>query len=212
MLPTIVRKPKTAKDIALGSELARMQNRPIGPDAVARVLANAQVKYVIVGAHATNGYTGRPRATIDVDAIVQFPKKAARAIAAAFPSLVMQDTPVVTRFRDDEHEAIDLMKPAGSPLWARLLKEGRDVRVGGTVIRIPVLEGVLAAKFSAMVSPLRRRADKMIDGGDFLRILDANTQIDASLLRQLGELVYPGGGDEILRLVADARAGRKLEL
>ena len=27
----------------------------------------------------------------------------------------------------------------------------------------------------------------------------------------LGELVYPGGGEEILKLVADARAGKRLE-
>ena len=122
MLQTEIRTPQTANDIALGAQLAKMQNRPIGPADVARVLRDAGVKYVIVGAHAANGYTGRPRATVDVDVIVQHPKKAADAIAAAFPHLTMEDTPVVTRFKDQTLEAIDLMKPASSKLWGALLK------------------------------------------------------------------------------------------
>ena len=106
-----------------------MQGKEISPADVARVLDAAHVKYVIVGAHATNGYTGRVCATVDVDVVVQFPKKAARAIAAAFPNVVMRDTPVVTRFMQGKLEAIDLMKPTSSRLWARLLKESREVRV-----------------------------------------------------------------------------------
>src|SRR3954452_12251177 len=100
MEPTVIRAPKTADDVALGVRLARMYGKEISPADVARVLRKAGVKYVIVGAHAANGYTGRPRATVDVDVIVQYPKKAASAIAAAFPKLVMRDTPVVVRFMD----------------------------------------------------------------------------------------------------------------
>src|SRR5687768_15006683 len=130
MLTNVIRNPKTAEDVALGARLAKMQGRPIGPDDVARVLRAAGVQYVVVGAHAANGYTGRPRATVDVHVVVQNPKEAADAIAAAFPHLTVQDTPVVTRFKDQDHEAVDLMKPAGSPLWLRLLDESRDVRIG----------------------------------------------------------------------------------
>ena len=211
MLQSILRKPRTAHDIALGVRLAKMHDRPIGPADVARVLKEAGIPYVIVGAHAANGYTGRPRATVDVDVIVRHPKKAARAVAAAFPSLQVQDTPVVTRFKDADHEAIDLMKPAGSKLWTRLIKESRDVVIGGASVRIPVLEGVLAAKFCAMVSPLRRLADKQQDGVDFLRMVEANETVDDNLAEELGELVYAGGGKEILKLIADARAGKRLE-
>src|SRR5687767_15708847 len=177
MLPTVIRNPKTAEDVALGARLAKMQDRPIGPDDVARVLRTAGVEYVIVGAHAANGYTGRPRATVDVDVVVEDPKRAADAIAAAFPNLTMQDTPVVTRFKDQDHEAIDLMKPVGSALWARLLGEARDVLIGSESVRIPSLEGVLAAKFAAMVSRYRRLADKQQDGVDLLRIIEANERV-----------------------------------
>lgn len=188
-----------------------MQNREIGPIDVARVLDAANVKYVLVGAHATNGYTGRPRATVDVDMIVQFPKKASEAIAKAFPHLRMKDTPVVIRFFDDDQEAIDLMKSNTSKLWPALLKHSTLLRVDQYKLRVPTVEGVLAAKFSAMVSIGRRMPDKMIDGGDFIRVCEANDAIDESLLQELGDLVYPGGGKEILKLVADAKAGKRLE-
>lgn len=212
MLPNVIRRPNFAEDIALGGRLARMQGREIGPEDVARVLRKAGVAYVLVGAHAANGYTGRPRATVDVDVVVQFPKKAGQAIAAAFPHLTATDTTVVTRFKDGEHEAIDLMKPTSSKLWGRLLKLTRQVVIGTEQVHVPVLEGVLAAKFAAMVSLGRRQADKMIDCGDFIRMVEANEQIDVPLLSELGDLVFAGGGDEIARHVADVRAGRPLRV
>ncbi|HEX3359300.1 MAG TPA: hypothetical protein VHS31_20140 [Tepidisphaeraceae bacterium] len=149
---------------------------------------------------------------MDVGVIVQFPKKATAAIAKAFADLTIEDTPVVTRFkRADGEEAIDLMKPTGSRLWKKLLNLTTTVRVDGVAIRIPPLEGVLAAKFSAMVSPARRLLDKQQDELDFARIVTVNARIDLILLDQLGELVYAGGGKEIVKLVDDARAGKRLE-
>ncbi len=188
-----------------------MHGKNITPADVARVLRLAGLRYVLVGAHAANGYSGRPRTTIDVDVVVQYPKKAAKAIAAEFPQLTMRDTPVVIRFMDGETEAIDLMKSVSSKLWGRLLKETREVQIEGENVRIPVLEGVLAAKFAAMASFHRRTTDKLQDGADFMRIIDANEKIDLKLLNQLGDLVYPGGGEFLLKLVAEARAGRRLE-
>lgn len=189
--------------------LARRHGREIGPADVARVLREAGVRYVVVGAHAANGYNGRPRTTVDVDVAVRFPRKAAKAIAAKFPQLQMRDTPVAIRFIDGDFEAIDLLKPTN--LLRRLLEETREVKIEGGNVRIPVLEGVLAAKFAAMASFHRRTTDKLQDGADFMRIIDANEQIDLKLLNELGDLVYPEGGEFLLKLVADARAGRRLE-
>ena len=124
----------------------------------------------------------------------------------------MVDTPVVIRFkRPDGEEAIDLMKPIGSPLWNRLLKIAVTVKVDGVPVRIPPVEGVLAAKFAAMASPHRRALDKQQDGLDFARIVTVNSQIDLALLGDLGNLIYAGGGKDILQLFADARAGKRLE-
>lgn len=212
MLRTIDRRPHIARDIELGSKLARMQGSPISPEQVAKIFERAKLKYVLVGAHAMNGYTGHPRATEDVDVIAQFPKKASKALANAFPHLIIEDTPVVVRFRDADRVAIDLMKPTGLPLWPALMKESREVVIAKQKVRVPVLEGVLAAKFAAMASPLRRMADRMIDAGDFMRVVDANEHVDLSLLARLGELVYVGGGKDVLKHVENARAGRQLEI
>jgi hypothetical protein len=212
MLQTIVRAPRLSEDLELGITLSRMQGGPIAADEVARVLNEAGIRYVLVGAHAANGYTGRPRGTQDVDVIVESPKKASAAVASAFPQLTMEDTPVVVRFKRGNDEAIDLMKPLGSPLWSRLLKESKEITIGSVPVRIPSLEGMLAAKFCSMVSPLRRIGDKTQDAADFLRMVEVNAQIDLAKLSELGELVYAGGGQEILQHVSNARAGKPLVL
>ncbi|MBC8106376.1 MAG: hypothetical protein H7Z14_07290 [Anaerolineae bacterium] len=212
MLQTIVRKPRTAEDITQGARLAKMDHRDIGPAEVAKVLNAAKVRFVLVGAHAANGYLGRPRNTVDVDVIVEHPKKASIAIAKAFSNLTLRDTPVVIRFtRPDGEEAIDLMKPVGSPLWRHLLKTAVTVKIDGVPVRIPPVEGVLAAKLAAMTSPMRRLLDKQQDGLDFARIVSVNEKLDLAALSKMGELVYAGGGQEILKHVADARAGKRLE-
>jgi predicted nucleotidyltransferase len=212
MLPTILRPPRTAEDIAQGARLAKMQKRDIGPADVARVLNEAKLNYVLVGAHAANGYLGRPRDTVDVDVIVQNPKRASLAIAKAFATLTMLDTPVVTRFKTaNGDEAIDLMKPIGSLLWKRLLRIAKTVDVDGVPVRIPPVEGILAAKLAAMTSPARRLLDKQQDGLDFARIVTVNADINLVLLEELGDLVYAGGGVEILKLVVDVRAGKLIQ-
>src|SRR5439155_19840771 len=122
------------------------------------------------------------------------------------------DTPVVIRFKTPEgDEAIDVMKPGGSPLWKRLLSIAKTIRIDDVPVRIPPVEGVLAAKFSAMASPWRRSLDKQQDGLDFARIVTVNERIASSLLEELGELIYSGGGKDIVKLLADARAGSGLE-
>lgn len=213
MLQTIVRRPRTAKDIAQGARLARMADRDIGPTDVAKVLNDANVKYVLVGAHAANGYTSAPRNTLDIDILARHPKQASIVIGKAFPHLTPVDTPVVIRFkRPDGDVVIDIMKPGSPPLWRELIKIARIVKIEGVAVPIPPVEGILAAKFAAMISPLRPIEKKMFDGGDFIAIVKTNPKIDMAFLAHLGDLVYPGGGKEILKLVADVRAGKRLNI
>ena len=78
--------------------------------------------------------------------------------------------------------------------------------------RIPTLEMALALEFAAMVSPHRAYERKQQDGVDFLVMTRAKqNQIKLEHAAELGELVYTGGGSEILKLIADAKAGKRLD-
>jgi hypothetical protein len=134
----------------------------VSPKNLIQVLNRAGVKFVLMGAHVTNAW-GRvePRATRDVDVLVQksHHKKAVAAVQKAFPTLQVEEHPVVTRFRDpaDNLVAIDVMKPS-SEIHKGAMKH--TVRVEGTH-RVPTLEMTLACKFAAMTSPSRPRGGRL---------------------------------------------------
>jgi hypothetical protein len=63
-----------------------------------------------------------------------------------------------------------------------------------------------------MISLNRADYKKYMDAADFIRIVNVNSDIDLEKLSQLGELVYPGGGKEIVEKIRQVRAGEKLQL
>jgi hypothetical protein len=70
----------------------------------------------------------------------------------------------------------------------------------------------LALKFAPMTSPFREAQKKYQDAADFIALVKFNPAIDLRKLLQLGELVYSGGGKEIVEMVRRVRAGERLEL
>jgi hypothetical protein len=187
----------------------------ITPLQVIRVLNAAKVRFMLLGAHGLVGWTGEPRATKDVDVLVaaRSHKKAVRALLAAFAHLQAEDNPVVTRLRDPEtgDVVLDVMKP-NQPLYLDALKHTHPVDSGGQKYLVPSLEMALAMKFSAMISLTRSDDKKHFDAGDFIRMVKVNSTIDLVKLHAIGQLVYNGGGDEIVEKVRQVRAGEKLVL
>lgn len=186
----------------------------IKPKDVIDVLNNAGVRFVLMGAHAIAGWLrGEARSTMDVDVLVrkQHHKKAVQAVRDAFPHLAVEESPVVTRFRDAQIDVvvIDLMKPKHD-IHAAVFE---NTVAGDNTYSIPNLEMALASKFAAMTSPNRAQPRKLTDAGDFGNMVLANRdKIDIEKLRKLAELTYPGGGDEAVALVDDFLAGRKIRL
>ena len=211
-----LRRRPMADLVRKGVELSVYYGMTITPSDVARVLDAAGVKYVLAGAHAVNAHTGQPRATQDVDVLTESPKKAAEALLAAFSELQAYDTPVVTRLMINGEEAIDVMKAKQSKLFRKVVRLGSRVTIDGTPVLVPSVEGVMAMKFNSMIFLGRKLGDRMIDGGDFVKLINAADElgvpIDLDLLRELGDLVYDGGGEEILKHVTDARDGRMLQI
>ena len=181
------------------------------PEEIIPILNKAGVKFVLMGTHGIGGWRSAPRATEDVDFLVQQKdhQKAVEAVRKNFPELKEVDTPVVTRFLDPSNKQplIDLMKPEYEVLKAAF----KNTVKAGKSHRVPDLEMALASKFAAMVSPNRKYSKKLLDGGDFADIVETNmTAIDRTKLLKLAELVYKGGGKEILELIKDVEAGRPI--
>lgn len=187
----------------------------IQPEDVIRILNATGVGFVLVGAHGLGGWIGAPRATEDIDVVVtnRHVKKAVKALLAAFPILEAVDLSVVTRLRvsGTDDVAIDVMKP-NQPVVAAALKNTVTVRSGDNAYKVPTLEMALAMKFAPMVSLLREDEKKHYDAGDFIRMVKHNPDIDLAKLAELGELVYPGGGKEVVEMVRRVRAGESLTL
>jgi hypothetical protein len=201
-----------ARALAEGVALSTLYGMTLTPADVARVLAAARVRYVLVGAHAINLYTGKPRATQDVDVVTAAPVKARRAVQEAYPGLTVEEHPVVVRFTDEGREVLDLIKSRSGKLFAEVLRQVVSVRMGGTPVTVANLEASLAMKFSSMTNPARRLPDRLQDAADFARAAACHEEANLQLLRRLGDLAYPGGGEAILKLLADARAGRRSDV
>jgi hypothetical protein len=205
-----------AQSLAISSALSEYYvPNFITPLEVIRVLNAAKVRFMLLGAHGIGGWIGKSRATEDVDVLVatRGHKKAVRALLEAFPHLQADDHEVVTRLRDPETGLvlIDVMK-ANQPLYHDALKYAHTVESGGQRYQIPSLELALTTKFAAMISLTRADKDKLQDASDFMYIVDANPDIDLEKLHALGQLVYNGGGDELVEKVRQVRAGKKLVL
>lgn len=189
--------------------------KAIVPATVISLLNEAGINFMLVGAHGLGGWTKKPRATEDVDVLVatRHLKKAVRILLEAFPHLEADDFEVVTRLRDRETRevAIDVMKP-NQPLYRVALKHTQAVSAEGQTYKIPTLEMALAMKFASMISLNRQDPDKYQDAADFGRMVYANPEINLERLAELGDLVYPEGGKELLEKVRQIRAGEKMNL
>jgi hypothetical protein len=71
----------------------------------------------------------------------------------------------------------------------------------------------IASKFSALVSRNRPEEKLHLDASDFIQIVKRNQErIDRDRLRALGDGVYPDGGGELIKMVDDVIAGRRLRV
>jgi hypothetical protein len=184
----------------------------VAPADIIPVLNEAGVRFILMGNYGISGWRSEPRATEDVDILVRTrdQRKAVRVLRDAFPSLQVVDYPVVTSFLDPvtRRPLIDLMKP-NQPLFKVAF---RQTVLDAEGYLIPNLEFALACKFAAMVSPNRAIDKKYLDAADFISVVTKNhSAIRATQLRRLGERVYHGGGEGIIRLLEEAKAGRRLE-
>jgi hypothetical protein len=182
---------------------------------VLRALNEHAINFVLVGAHGLAEWRKESRATEDVDIVVmaRHQKKAVRALLGSFPQLEADDQEVVTRLGEKETKRVRIgVMKTNQPLYTATFKNIKRITIGNETCKIPSLEMALAMKFAAMISLNRADYKKYMDAGDFIRVLNVNPDIDLAKLAELGDLVYPGGGKEIVEKVHQVRAGQKLVL
>ena len=206
--------------LQVSSELTRWFRRArepemewVTPEGVIAALHRAKINPVLMGTHGLAGYRSEPRATQDVDVLVTKKDvfKAVRVLEQEYPYLEVHHGSVVVRMVNPAtlKPMIDVMKPT-SELMRLVFRH--TVRIGKTH-RIPQLEMGLVSKFMAMTSPDRRDEKRMVDIGDFIDIVKHNrAALDLEKLEHLAQLGQSGGGDRILRMVADIDAGRRASL
>jgi len=183
------------------------------PETVIRLLKKAKVKFILMGTHGIVGWRSETRATHDVDILAAMSdyEKAIQAIHEAFPELEMVDWHAVTRFKDKttDQVVIDIMRPVDDLFKAAF----RCTILVEKSHRIPDLEMAIVSKFAAMISPRRQEAKRFIDAGDFVDMVQHHQDdIDLRKLRRLAEKVYKGGSAEILKMVNDIKAGRRIKI
>src|SRR5262249_51965413 len=200
----------------------RVPPSPINLNAILKTLTQKRIPFVLTGAHGIAGWTGKPRNTQDVDLLVKAGRNHARAVnalRALYPQLEVRTfTGVTAFFVPGEKTSViavvsphraDLEQTLTNPTWAENEEQGLRYRV-------PSLEEALANKYGAMLTPTRNLDKRMQDAVDFTRMVqhsgdEGQQPIDLRRLETLGEKVWPTGpGEEILRLVAQVKAGRAI--
>jgi len=79
-------------------------------------------------------------------------------------------------------------------------------------VKIPTIEAAIALKFAASISPNRGDENKPIDHADLLRLIRSTPSFDDEALSTLGNLIYKGGGKDLVSSVEDVRTGKVLSL
>jgi len=169
---------------------------------LAALLSQAKAEYVLIDGHILGYFTGTPRATVDVDAIVAS-ADITKAVEAKFPDLKVQDVVYNVRFNSVRSEGrvgaerVDLVRN-NAPLFARILQRySGTVSAGEQPLRLPTVEAAVAMKFAAVISPNRGNESRPQDRADLLSLASLNRNLKLSVLKVLGDLVYPGGGEEL---------------
>jgi hypothetical protein len=195
-----------------------MANVLLDLDRILVALTANKVPFVLTGAHGISGWTGRPRATQDIDLLIKHGRNYVRAVGVIrelYPQLKERRFAGLTEFvpPGEKESVIDVSYPQ-RPDHKETLRTAIWVEEQSPRYRIPTLEAALANKYGAMLTLERDPGTRAMDAVDFGWVVrhsqdEGRQPIDLATLESLGEMVWPGGGGkEILRLVEEVKAGK----
>jgi hypothetical protein len=187
----------------------------IKPLSIFRVLNEAKIRFMLIGAHAFGGWMGEPRARSDVEILTAAKSHvgALRTLMASFPHLKAGEQESATRLSSGERDVfgVTVWRPAKS-LYREAYNHPWAVLCGVRSYVIPSLEMALAMTFERMKNLPRGDADVYQNAHDFILMVKTNPAIDLKTLARLGKLACQGGGREIVDKVRAIEAGQKFQL
>ena len=81
------------------------------------------------------------------------------------------------------------------------------------LVRVPVLEALLALKFLSATGPWRDRADRFQDVADFMRAFHANAKaLDRPLLVQFASLAHENARQEFAAFLDAVETGKPITI
>ena len=172
----------------------------------------ARIDWVLVGAGALNLYHGKPRATVDLDMVVR---------SSHFDSLREILGKACTEVTGEAERLRGTLSPSPMELTVDVLESGihplleealsRQVRMG--LVRVPVLEALLALKFLSATGPWRDRAARFQDVADFMRAFDPNAKtLDRALLVQYASLAHENARQEFAAFLDAVETGKPITI
>lgn len=191
----------------------------VNPLEVAALFEKERISYVLIGGHMLSFYTGTPRATVDADFIVDGAdfSRAVELIDKAYTQFKRHDrvhhvTYDSKKSGRKDPERIDLVRD-DFPLFGKIVSEYcHTLGTRKHIVKIPTVEATIALKFAASISPNRGDENKPVDIADLLRLVRSRSNLDTVLLTKLGDLVYRGGGKELVSIADDIRSGKPVSL
>ena len=191
----------------------------VNPLEVAALFEKERVSYALIGGHMLSFYTGTTRATVDVGFIIggaDF-SRAVKIIDKAYAQFKHNDRVYHVTYDSKtsdqiDPERIDLVKD-GFPLFREVVHGYcHTLRASNHTVKVPIVEAAIALKFAASISPNRGDENKPVDNADLLRLVRSRPDLNETALSKLGDLVYQGGGKELVSIVNDIRDGKPVNL
>ncbi|MET0388169.1 MAG: hypothetical protein ABW321_19510 [Polyangiales bacterium] len=141
-----------------------------------------------------------------------------RAIQEKYPELIVEDLVYNVRFNSARAagrvgpERIDVVRDTAA-LFRRVLERYSVVIPSRTQpVRLPTTEAAVALKYAAVVSPNRGNESQPQDRVDLLALVTRHRKLKLEVLRELGDLVYPGGGKALEEACQAIWQGKRVSL
>lgn len=204
--------------LSVCSELADYYRRTWEPKAVkvnakivVDLLCDAEIDFVMIGAHGISGWRSQPQSSQDVDLLIARHQhsRAVDVISKRFRRLMRSDDSNATRFADPvSRKTVIDVKKTGSAL-SRIILENALVVTGA--FGVPDLEAALVARIANVQAVDQCWSKRHWAAADIYCVVEQNkNELDLRKLKQLCNSINKGNGSKTEKIVRAILANRMI--